>query len=455
VDRLFKGFSSAGKQLYLVGGAVRDTIMGVADVELKDLDFATDALPDETLRILKEIGVPTYDVGKSFGTIGAVLYGAPEEGYPRDCQVTTFRKNESYPEGSRHPTVEYGDTIEEDLWRRDFSINSIALDSEGAYVDPYDGRGDIAAGVLRAVGDPLETLREDPLRMLRVGRFMSTLGFQPDGALRRATELRAETILSISRERWLQEMDKLLLGSHPAMALQFLADARILGMILPEVATLRSFHLSSPAEHKDIWAHTLTVVEQTEPNLVQRWAALIHDTGKRWTRRVDESDQVHFFRHEESSALLFEGIAARFRFDRARTRAIRRVIELHGTTAAYTPEWSDTAIRRLVGRAGEYLADLLAFVRADVTTQFEEKQQAAAERIAGLSERIDALERDQALRSQLPDHIGGTLIKALGLKPGPEIGDLVRRLEEAAINGDIPAAPTVEQCVGFLSKSAS
>jgi poly(A) polymerase len=210
MKRLFDAFLHAGKELYLVGGAVRDLALGVHINALDDLDFCTNARPEESLQILKDAGFTTYDMGIEFGTVGCVLSGRRSDGYPKDCQVTTYRSEEYYRRGSRHPIVRFGDTIMQDLKRRDFSINSIALDHNGAFVDPYDGLGDLRRKVLRVVGDPLETLAEDPLRILRIGRFVSRLGFEVDEALRAAAFENADHILEISRERWLQEMSKLL-----------------------------------------------------------------------------------------------------------------------------------------------------------------------------------------------------------------------------------------------------
>ncbi|MFW5968725.1 MAG: CCA tRNA nucleotidyltransferase, partial [Persicimonas sp.] len=195
VQELFDTFEKAGRDLYLVGGAVRDWALGEPVENLDDLDFCTDARPEETARILRDGNFHVYELGAEFGTVGAVVHGPEGEGYPKDCQITTYRSEEYYRRGSRHPSVEFGDTIEQDLGRRDFSINSMALDGRGELVDPYDGRSDLEDGILRVIGDPLETLAEDPLRILRVGRFMSKLGFEPTDELREAAAERAHCIL--------------------------------------------------------------------------------------------------------------------------------------------------------------------------------------------------------------------------------------------------------------------
>ncbi|MFB6262674.1 MAG: RNA nucleotidyltransferase, partial [Bradymonadaceae bacterium] len=285
VQALFDAYDDAGRDLYLVGGAVRDWALGEAIDELDDLDFCTDARPEESREILREHGFSTYDLGAEFGTVGTVLRGGTDE--MKDCQITTYRSDEQYRRGSRHPEVEFGETIDEDLGRRDFSINSMALDGDGQLLDPYDGMEDLDRGVLRVIGDPDETLAEDPLRILRVGRFMSRFDFEPSDALEAASTDRAGHLLEISRERWLAEMDGLLVGDHPRPALSFLHRTRALGFMLPEVEALTDLHESCPVHHKDVWAHTLEVVERAPAERALRWAALLHDVGKPWTRRVD------------------------------------------------------------------------------------------------------------------------------------------------------------------------
>jgi poly(A) polymerase len=457
MKRLFKAFEKANKELYLVGGAVRDLALGVDSSELDDLDFCTDARPAETLRILKDGGFNTYDMGFEFGTVGCVLQGPKSEGYPKDCQVTTYRSEEYYRRGSRHPVVKFGDTIEQDLGRRDFSINSIAMDADGNYVDPYDGLGDLERGVLRVIGDPLETLAEDPLRILRVGRFVAKLGFDVDAALYEAARQRADHILDISRERWLQEMKKLLCGDWVRPALHFLEDVRLLGIILPEVASLAGLHERVPDEgdfqHKDVWDHTIQVIEQAPAEPILRWAALFHDIGKAWTRLLHKDGSVTFYRHEKQGAMLFEGIAKRFTFDNDSAREIRFIIENHGRIPQYDSDWSDAAVRRLVRDLDPYVDSLLRFARADLTTRFADKRNAALARIDELEERIRALEEAKNLRPELPSGIGNDLMKAFDLKPSPLIGDLKSALEERIIEGVLESGRPSSYYVAHLKEN--
>jgi len=435
VQQLFDAFDARDRELYLVGGAVRDWALGASISTLDDLDFCTDARPETTADILEEHDFDTYDLGFEFGTVGCVLYGPTDaEGYPKDCQITTYRSEEYYRRGSRHPEVEFGDTIEEDLGRRDFSINSMAMDGDGRLRDPYGGREDLEDGLLRVIGEADPTLAEDPLRILRVGRFMSKLGFRPTDPLREACFARSDRLLEISRERWHQEMTKLLCGPHPTEALEFLESTRALGIMLPEVASLVDLHESSPVPHKDVWSHTLQVLEQTPPREVLRWAALLHDIGKPWTRAVRDGD-VTFYRHERHGAMLFEGIRDRFRFDNESADAVEFVIRHHGRAPQYDREWTDAAVRRFVREMDPYVETMIAFARADLTTDIDEKRRRALDRLDELEERIEQLHRRRDLRPDLPTGLGDDLMESFDLEPSPLVGELKRYVEEQILNG--------------------
>ncbi len=454
MQRLFEAFEDAGKELYLVGGAVRDIALGIPMEELDDLDFCTDARPEESLAIIKKAKLPHYDMGFEFGTVGAVLHGPKDEGYPKDCQVTTYRSEEYYRRGSRHPQVKFGDTIEQDLGRRDFSINSMAIDKDQNFIDPYGGLKDLNEGLLRVVGDPRETLAEDPLRILRVARFKSRLGFDVEEALFEASRDRATGLLDISRERWLQEMTKILAGTYVRDGMEFLHDVGVLGLILPEVAVLRGFHESSPVHHKDIWAHTMQVVLQAPDRGAMKWAALLHDIGKVWTRRIDEADEkVTFYRHEEQGAILTEGITARFKVDKATAAEVRFVVENHGRIQQYSSEWGDGAVRRFVREMDPYLESMLLFSRADLTTQSAERRRQALERVEELTERIEEMEATESLRPELPTGLGNALMKALSLKPSPVIGELKSYLEERIMDGLLESGQETSYYVDALKAS--
>lgn len=452
MKRLFDTFERAGKELFLVGGAVRDLALGIPMSELDDLDFCTNARPQETLDLLKKTGFATYDMGFEFGTVGCVLTGPKDAGFPKDCQVTTYRSEEYYRRGSRHPVVRFGDTIMQDLKRRDFSINSIALDHQGQFVDPYDGLVDLRSGILRVVGDPLETLAEDPLRILRVGRFVARFGFRVDNALKEAAEDRADHILDISRERWLQEFTKLLKGDHVAAGLRFLYDVRILGIILPEVAALVGFHESSDFDHKDLWEHTLKLIAHCPLNDTLRWAALLHDIGKVWTR-LDSKDVAQFPKYEAHGAMMIEGIAQRFRFDQRLAAEVRFVVENHTRIADYPAEWSDASVRRFVREMDPHLELVLSFSRIDLGTADDDRRRAALARIDDLESRIRALDAVQQLRPELPAGIGKDIMSSFDLRPGPVIGHYKSLLEEKIIEGDIPSGESAEFYLEYLENN--
>jgi poly(A) polymerase len=450
MDRLFEAYLQSGKDLFLVGGAVRDHLLGCPIEELEDLDFATNASPDQSLKILKQAGISTHEVGKQFGTIGALLpHIKGQDSFLRNCQITTYRSAEYYPRGSRHPDVKFGDNLLDDLRRRDLTINSMAMDIKGEIIDPYGGKEDIDSGYLRSVGDPVERFDEDPLRMLRVARFMSTLGFRADDKLIQACKIKAPEILLISRERWLVEMDKLLLGNQTSLSLTFLLKTGLLNLILPEVKALFGFEESCTVHHKDLWAHTLIVVKQSKNTLIQRWTALIHDVGKTHTRNQSE-DTVSFYGHESKSAAMFSEIAARFKMDRDRTRKIEQLIVLHGLVPSYNDSWTDAAIRRLVRRADVHLQGLLDFAEADLSTAIESKRIAALSAVKRLKERIKYMDDQDNLKPRLPRGIGKEIMEKFQLKQGPEVGNKIEALNNACLDGRLPSSPTPSDCIQFL-----
>ncbi|WP_168210734.1 CCA tRNA nucleotidyltransferase [Persicimonas caeni] len=451
VKKLFKAFEDAGRDLYLVGGAVRDYELGEPVENLDDWDFCTDSRPKETARILRSNNFQVYELGAEFGTVGAVLYGP--DGEPIDVQITTYRSEEYYRRGSRHPIVEFGDTIEQDLGRRDFSINSMALDGNGDLVDPYDGKKDLQDGILRVIGDPLETLAEDPLRILRIGRFMSKLGFEPTADLRKAATERADGILDISAERWLQEMTKLLKGPFVSQSLRFLHEIRILGIILPEVDSLIGFHTTSPVPHRDLFTETLQVLEQAPRAGRLRWASLLCNIGKRWTRIVREDDTIAFPGHQKQAAMLAGEIARRFRFDNDTADEVRFLVRYHGRERQYEPQWSDAQVRRYVRRADPYVDSMLAFARATVVDVTDTGQAHTLEQIDQLEERIEALEEAGTLRPELPSGLGNGIMKTLGLKPSPMVGEVKDWLEEEIIEDRLESGREPAYYVDYLKNS--
>lgn len=432
MQRLFDAFKSAGRELYLVGGAVRDLALGVPMEALDDLDFCTDTRPEESLQILKDAGFVTYDVGIEFGTVGCVLYSDNEPGYPKDCQVTTYRSAEYYRRGSRHPVVKYGDTIDQDLKRRDFSINSIAMDESGEFVDPYDGLGDLKRKVLRVVGDPWETLAEDPLRILRIGRFVARLGFDVDAQLHKAASERAEHILDISRERWFQELNKLLLGPNVAGALAFLDEVRILGVILPELAALKRVDL-------DAWDDTLRMVSRAALKPTERWAALLFKIGRAWAPG----------RPGSHAAMMVEGISKRLTFDNQLALEVRNLLSQSHVLTTHQKPWTDGEVRRFVRQMDPHTEAVIDFAELEDSALREDAQRA---HILDLRAQIARLDSVGQLRPELPKGIGREIMTAFELKPGPEIGLRKDFLEFSLLDGLIPEGKEAQFYMNYLKE---
>ena len=448
--RLFGLFQRAGHELYLVGGAVRDHLRGRALEELPDLDFATSALPEESARILRGAGLPVFTVGSRFGTVGTILDG---DGPRREVQVTTYR-GEVYVNGSRKPRVTFGTSLETDLARRDFSINAMAMTADRCLVDPHGGARDLQEGILRTVGDPWTIFREDPLRTLRAARFIATLEMRPEPEVLEAVRELAVEILTVSRERWLLEMNRLLQGEWVESALGFLGDTGLLTHLLPEAQAMVEFRADQGKyHHKALWPHTLAVVGQTPPRLAVRWAALLHDAGKVATRSVDAEGDVHFYGHESAGAVLVDDVARRFRFTKALWQRVRTLVLMHQRPALYEDTWTDAAIRRLARDAGEMWEDLLDLSRADVTSHRPGVREAVLARLAELEARAAELTRRDGQGPLLPKGIGRAIMAHFGIEAGPRVGEVKARLEQAVLDGLLPRNGRMEQYLEFLDRA--
>src|SRR5215469_13261018 len=378
---LAEAFRAQHKQLYMVGGTVRDVLLhrgGSADA-----DLATDARPDE----IKHIVAPTHPsaivlVGERFGTV-RLHYET------NIVEITTFR-SERYDAESRKPEVCFGDRLEDDLSRRDFTINALAHDPlNGHIIDLYNGRQDLDDHILRAVGrEPDKRFDEDPLRLLRAVRFAAQLDFTIEPETREAILRQAAKLQKISRERIRDEMNKLLLSPHPEKGLNLLVELGLMEWIIPEVLELRgvSQRPHTSVATKDVYAHVLRVIERSSPRLIPRWGALLHDIAKPRTRTVEDG-KVHFFGHEELGAHMARDILKRLHFDRDFQDRVSRIVRLHMRANAYTPEWTDGAVRRLMLESADDLTDLLDLSRADITSYRADKVSRAAARVAELAER--------------------------------------------------------------------
>ncbi len=426
-------FRAQHKQLYMVGGTVRDGLLNRE--QSTDADLATDARPDEIKQLVK-LTYPTAVVlvGERFGTVR--LH------YSNDIvEITTFRSERYNPE-SRKPEVCFGDTLADDLLRRDFTINAMACDPlSGQIIDLFHGRQDLEAHILRAVGDePDKRFDEDPLRLLRAVRFAAQLDFTIEPQTRRSIIRQASKLQKISRERIREEMNKLLLSEHPAKGLDLLVELGLMTWIIPEVVALRGVSQQPIPTHsrgissKDVYAHVLRVVERSSPRLLTRWSALLHDIAKPVTRVV-EDNKIHFFGHEDIGAHMAKEILKRLHFDRDFIECVARIVRLHMRANAYTSEWTDGAVRRLMLESGEILPDLLDLSRADITSYRADKVSRASARVMELSERTQHL-IEEAERVPLKSPLDGNeLMELFGRPPGPWLRPIKDHLLGLVIDG--------------------
>ena len=437
---LGRRFTEAGFELALVGGPVRDAFLGR---KAPDLDFTTSASPDEIIRVLKGYVDTHWDIGREFGTIGARIGDDTVE-------ITTYRAD-TYDPSSRKPVVAFGTKLEDDLFRRDFTINAMALRlPEKTFVDPFNGLRDLIAGVIRTPGAPEVSFGDDPLRMMRGARFASQLGFEIEPATFEAMTSMAERIDIISAERVHDEFVKLMLGKHPRLGLEALVDSGLAERVLPELPALR-LEVDEHHHHKDVYEHTLRVVEQVisyeadyglEGDFVLRFAALLHDIGKPATRKLETGGAVTFHQHDLVGARLAKKRMRELRFDNDTIRDVSRLIELHLRFFGYGEQaWSDSAVRRYVRDAGEQLTRLHVLTRSDVTTRNQRKADRLSHAYDDLEKRIAALREQEEIDSIRPDLSGEDIMRILDLKPGREVGEarsflLELRLDEGSLSAE-------------------
>jgi poly(A) polymerase len=384
-----------------------------------------------------------WDIGKEFGTIGARIGNDTVE-------ITTYRA-EKYDPDSRKPLVAFGDNLEADLFRRDFTVNSMALRlPEKVFVDPTNGLQDLLAGVLKTPGTPEDSFTDDPLRMMRAARFTSQLGFQIHPDTFAAMSAMRDRIEIISAERVHDEFVKLMLGAQPKLGLEALVDSGLAEHVLPELPALK-LETDEHHHHKDVYQHTLTVVEQAidyekdyglERDFVLRFAALLHDIGKPATRKLEAGGAVSFYHHDMVGAKLATKRMKALRFDNDTTKAVAHLIEHHLRFFGYSDQpWTDSAVRRYVRDAGDNLLRLHALTRADVTTRNRRKADRLAHAYDDLEQRIAKLAEEEELNAIRPDLDGEQIMQLLDLKPGPEVGQAYKflmelRLEEGPLGPD-------------------
>ena len=426
---LAERFAAAGHRLYLVGGSVRDAILG-RPLDSIDLDFTTDARPDETEAVVAGWADAVWTQGKRFGTIGATRQGRPYE-------ITTHRA-EAYTPESRKPEVEFADAVEADLSRRDFTVNAMALSlPELVLVDPFEGVADLAGHRLRTPLAPEDSFTDDPLRMLRAGRFIAGYGLQPDAELVEAVRRLRGRLEIVAPERLRTEFDKLLVVERPGPGLWFLVQTGLAEEFLPELPAL-ALEQDPIHRHKDVLAHTIAVVEKTSPDKVLRLAALLHDIGKPKTRSVGPGG-VSFHHHEVVGARMAEERMRALRYPAEEIAAVRRLVELHLRFHGYGDEvWTDSAVRRYARDAGPLLDRLNELTRCDCTTRNKARAAALAARMDDLERRIAELRQREELDALRPDLDGNQIMDHLGIGPGREVGQareflLELRLEEGPL----------------------
>jgi poly(A) polymerase len=415
-------FEKAGHELYLVGGAVRDAVRGTAGTEL---DFATDAHPHDVIKLLQGWADARYLVGVRFGTVGA------RKG-EYTLEITTFRE-EVYAEDSRHPVVTFAKDVETDLARRDFTINAMAVRlPEGDLVDPYRGLYDLAHQRLRTPLGPEVAFTEDPLRMLRAARFVSTLAMVPEPEVVEAMRALRERLRIVSAERIRDELSKLLQGEHVDRALELVVDIGLADQFLPELTALR-LEQDPVHRHKDVLHHTLAVVKRCPPDDGEhptlRLAALLHDIGKPATRRITP-EGVQFHHHEVVGARIAEERLRALRYPERVVHDVKSLVEMHLRFHTYRLGWSDGALRRYVRDAGPLLDELNLLTRADCTTQNPRKAKVLSELQDDLEQRIAKLAEEENLRAIRPPLDGNQVMEHLGVGPGPVVGEALSYLLE-------------------------
>jgi poly(A) polymerase len=422
---LGEAFAQAGHELHLVGGPVRDALMGRP---CDDLDFTTDARPEQVLDIVSPVASATWTTGIEFGTVGAQVKGLR-------CEITTYRADR-YDRQSRNPEVVYGDTLIDDLRRRDFTMNAMAVSVTGdrTFTDPFGGLADLARGVLRTPGTPQESFADDPLRMLRAARFVSTLGVSIAPDVRAALQDMAPQLARITTERVQVELSKLMLGAVPRRGLETLVDTGLAEVVLPELPALR-MAADEHGQHKDVYAHTLQVLDQAieleddGPDLVLRWAALLHDVGKPATREFLPGGRVTFHHHEVVGARMARKRLKALRYPSALIEDVGQLVFLHLRFYGYrTSEWTDSAVRRYVVDAGPLLSRLHKLVRSDCTTRNKRKAAALSEAYDALERRIAELKAQEELDAIRPDLDGNEIMAILGIPPGPIVGKAYKHL---------------------------
>ena len=435
-------FAAADRQLYLVGGSVRDAVLGRLS---PDLDFTTDARPDEVQKIVRPWADALWDTGIEFGTVGAARDG-------KRVEITTFRADR-YDRVSRNPQVRFGDRLDDDLLRRDFTVNAMAVritaDGPSDFVDPLGGLPALRQRVLDTPATPEESFGDDPLRMLRAARFVSQLGFDVAPRVREAITAMAPELGRITAERVAAELDKLILGADPMAGIELIVETGMGEVVLPEVGAMR-LAIDEHHQHKDVYRHSLTVLKQvidledrdtggqersdsgiSTGDLVLRWAALLHDIGKPATRRHEPNGGVSFHHHEVVGAKMTRKRMRALKYSKQMTDDVAQLVFLHLRFHGYGDgKWTDSAVRRYVTDAGPLLPRLHKLVRADCTTRNKRRAARLQASYDALEARIAELAAQEDLARVRPDLDGNEIMAILGIPAGPEVGQAWRHLKD-------------------------
>ena len=425
-------FEAAGHELYLVGGSVRDAVLGRLTT---DLDFTTDARPDRVQALLRPWADALWDTGIDFGTVGAGKAG-------QRLEITTFRAD-SYDQVSRNPQVRFGDRLEDDLVRRDFTANAMAVritaEGPGEFVDPLGGLESVRRRILDTPAAPEVSFGDDPLRMLRAARFVSQLEFDVADRVRQAIVAMAPQLSRITVERVAVELDKMLLGTDPVAGIELMVQTGLGDVVLPEVGGMR-MAIDEHHQHKDVYQHSLTVLRQAialeeQPDLVLRWAALLHDIGKPATRRHESDGGVSFHHHEVVGAKMVRKRMRELKYSKQMVDDVSQLVYLHLRFHGYGDgRWTDSAVRRYVADAGPLLPRLHRLVRADCTTRNKKRAARLQANYDSLEARIAELAAKEDLARVRPDLDGNAIMEILGIPAGPEVGEAWTYLKELRLD---------------------
>ncbi|OBI83014.1 CCA tRNA nucleotidyltransferase [Mycobacterium asiaticum] len=433
LGELGAAFAGAGHELYLVGGSVRDAVLGRLS---PDLDFTTDARPEQVQKIVRPLADALWDTGIEFGTVGV---GKDQH----RLEITTFRAD-TYDQVSRNPEVRFGDRLEDDLVRRDFTVNAMAVriiaDGLGEFLDPLGGLAALRARTLDTPTSPEVSFGDDPLRMLRAARFVSQLGFTVAPRVRTAIEEMAPQLARISAERVAAELDKLLLGKDPVAGVDLLVQTGMGDVVLPEIGGMQ-MAIDEHHQHKDVYQHSLTVLRQAidleddGPDLVLRWAALLHDIGKPATRRHEPNGGVSFHHHEVVGAKMVRKRMRALKYSKQMIDDVSQLVYLHLRFHGYGEgKWTDSAVRRYVADAGPLLPQLHKLVRADCTTRNKRRAARLQASYDRLEQRIAELAAQEDLDRVRPDLDGNEIMRLLDIPAGPQVGEAWRFLKELRLD---------------------